>query len=653
MRWPAVQLTILRPLFPGFRAAWFLGTIGLVALGSISSGHADQLGLLKSERVAQIAELLPPQPQGYVPPCSDRKSWHDPNVVRTVGNVVPRAAALIAATFPPWDDDAYLEFSRNGQRARGEQMVYARISWIWPLVTAECLEYQGRFIPTIERMLKQLNTQKAWTLPPHDDHLDNFHGVGFSVDLVAAQLGNELAQALYMLGDRLSPQTRQETIDAIRLRVLDPVRKSVLTGQGNDWLLAHHNWNAVCLKGVVGAALAVLADRSERAFFVAAAEKYSSNYVDGFPDDGYSPEGVNYWDYGFGRFTILRTLILNATGGRIDLFSSKKVQLIANFGKRIQMRPNNVAAFGDSKFGVVPNGPLMAYLDDVIYGTKNQSTPQPIFYDSDLSNESIFLFRQQAKPLTARPGPAEDPLRTLFPNAGVYVGRASDSSPCQLAVSIKANGNTTHSHNDIGSYAIALGRTQPVGDPGGPAYYDGAAFGPERYKFEIFNSFGHPVPVVDGKGQKEASSVRQGLMSTSISAAADVVTIDLSPAYDLAPGAVVRTLTYDRDECKITVRDSYSLDGPGEFETAITTLGEWSMDSPGHSVFRHGSAALGVEIQASDEVAVGSKPIAQYGVKFTRVGIALRGRRPSGFIETIFTPTLASKSRQQPERSVR
>jgi hypothetical protein len=648
-----VQSTILRFLFPAFCAPRFLGAIFMIAIGSISSGHADQLGLLGSERVAQIAEFLPSQPQGYGPPCSDRKSWQDPNVVRIVGNVLPRAAALINAAYPAWDDDAYIEFSKNGQRGRGDQMIFARNSWIWPLVMAECLEYQGRFLPTIERMLKELITQKTWTLPAHDFHYDNFHGAGFSVDLVAAQLGNELAQALYMLGDRISPEMRKGTVDAIRQRVFDPVRKSILTGQGNDWLLAHHNWNAVCLKGVVGAALAVLTDRSERAFFVAAAETYSRNYIDGFPDDGYSPEGVGYWDYGFGRFAILRALIFNATSGQIDLFSSKKVQLIANFGKRIQMAPGNVAAFGDSKFGVGPNGPTMAYLDEVIYGTKSPSTPQPLFYDNDLSNESIFLFRPKAEPLSARFGPSDDPLRTIFPDAGVYVGRAGDSSRCQLAVSIKANGNTTHSHNDIGSYAIALGRAQPVGDPGGPAYYDGAAFSPDRYKFEIFNSFGHPVPVVDGKGQKEASSVRQGLMSTSISEGADVVTVDLSPAYDLAPGALVRTLTFNRNECKVTIRDSYSLGGPVEFETAITTRGDSAADSPAHLRFQNSSAPLDVAIVASGEFAVASKSIAQYGLKFVRVAIDLHGRQANGFIESTFTPALSPKGGQQPEKSVR
>ena len=41
------------------------------------------------------------------------------------------------------------------------------------------------------------------------------------------------------------------------------------------WFTVTNNWNSVCLAGVTGAALTLLADKEERAYFVAAAEKYN------------------------------------------------------------------------------------------------------------------------------------------------------------------------------------------------------------------------------------------------------------------------------------------------------------------------------------------------------------------------------------------
>src|SRR5580704_15449419 len=105
-----MQSRILRFQTPAFSSPWLMAAILIVAVvtvGSTSFGHAEQLGLLKSERIAQVAEFLPPQPQGYGPPCSDRKSWQNLDVVRIAGNVVPRATALIDAAYPAWNDDAY------------------------------------------------------------------------------------------------------------------------------------------------------------------------------------------------------------------------------------------------------------------------------------------------------------------------------------------------------------------------------------------------------------------------------------------------------------------------------------------------------------------------------------------------------------------
>ena len=82
------------------------------------------------------------------------------------------------------------------------------------------------------------------------------------------------------------------------------------------WLSSTNNWNAVCLAGVTGAALATVESRRDRAFFAAAAEENIQSYLRGFTPDGYCSEGVGYWNYGFGHYMMLAETLRQASGGR-------------------------------------------------------------------------------------------------------------------------------------------------------------------------------------------------------------------------------------------------------------------------------------------------------------------------------------------------
>ena len=103
------------------------------------------------------------------------------------------------------------------------------------------------------------------------------------------------------------------------------------------WLRATHNWNAVCLAGVTGAALALEESPEDRAWFVAAAQHYIRFFLSGFTPDGYCSEGVGYWNYGFGHFLMLGEAIRQATGGRIDLLADPAALQPARYGLRSEV----------------------------------------------------------------------------------------------------------------------------------------------------------------------------------------------------------------------------------------------------------------------------------------------------------------------------
>lgn len=595
---------------------------------------------LDDARIETLARWLPPTPAGFGPPCSERATWSAQGA--RLSDLRRAADKLVAQDFPPWDEEAYLEFSRSGQRPRGERMMNARKAWLYPLVLAECAEYAGRYLPALARALDELVRQPTWTWAAHDAKLRNLRGERYEVDLLAADTALELAQTLHLLGDRLPPATRERVLTALEARVFAPVRASLRNGKEHWWLTAQHNWNAVCLSGVVGAALTVLPDVRDRALFVVAGEHYSRYYLKGFPEDGYSPEGPGYWNYGFSHFVMLRARLMHATGNRLDLFADAKVPVVARYGFGIEMLPGNVAAFGDASPSTRIDAWTLAYLQDAFSaqpGGRFATLPVTASQranDAPLTAALASLFLPVA-PAQALPDLTEAGLRTWFPQAGVLVARPAPGQ--RLGVSIKAGGNGNHSHNDIGSYSIALGAEQPTGDAG-MTVYSARTFSKERYTIRAINSWGHPVPVVEGGLQLEATRVKPRVLATRFSDAREQVVLDLAPAYASANlQTLTRSLSFLREgEGRVEIEDRFAYARAGAFETALITRGGWQQQEDGSLLLWHRNERLQARIEASAAYTLQAETVEEEGLRFTRIAISLQAPQREGFVRVLFRP---------------
>jgi len=593
-----------------------------------------QMAGISEERVAQIAAMLPAAPAGFGSPCTDRAAWNP--LAPSLRSFITRGEDLLQRQFPAWDDDAYLEFSRTGTRTRGDRMIVARSEWLAPLVLAECAEGRGRFIPRITMVLDEISAQKAWTLPAHDGKLENYQGARYFVELHSAGLAHDIAASLYLLGDRLPAETRRKTMLAVTRRILDPVRDSYTKGSGQTWLKVTSNWNPVCLAGVTGTALALIFDRKDRARFVAAAEHYSAFYLDSFLGDGYALEGIGYWAYGFSRFALLREELLVATGGKLDLFASPKIRRAALFGSEFQMLPGNYGSFGDARFLTRRPESLIAYIEQV-FGLAPSSQALPLA-DGALPSEVVARFPSASRTATAAVTPQKTmELRTYYPEAGVLVARPA--RPDGLALTVKAGGNGPHSHNDIGAFAIGLGDTQPVGDPGGPYFYNASTFTSRRFESRLLNSWGHPVPVIGGALQSDATTLQPVMTVQKFSAAQDVIAIDLTKAYD-SPGLrrAMRTVTYSRGgEGTILIEDRFEISKPTVIEEALPTHGTCKQIDGQTLEFSLDGKRIRVEIEAPSRLDVSQEHVDEYGNPFTRAGVRIQ-LQESSVVTMRFTP---------------
>jgi hypothetical protein len=617
----------------------------ILALASARSAQCQQFVELDPARIQQIAAMLPAEPSGFGLPCSNRAAWTQKSA--ELQSLVSEAGEALKTPVPPFDPEAYLAFTRTGDRAPMERNLHSRQAHFVALVLAECVENKGRFIPRIAEVMDTLAAMPSWTLSAHDGQLKNFKGERYYVDLNAADMADTLAETLYLLGDKVPAATRTHVLAEMERHIFAPLRTSFAQGKdvdnhsdGHWWLHADMNWNAVCLKGSTGAALAVLPDKNDRALFAAAAEHYIDHYDRSFAADGYDTEGLGYWNYGFSHFIELRQNLLRATSGKADLLQARNMKKVALFGIEWPMMPGNSAAYGDA--GTMPQADkhliaVIAHIFQIPGLSTSMALDNVSMQHVGLTTLTADLFPVPGDQLPTPAELAHPSLATLYGDTGLLVSRPAPGQ--DFAVTFKGGGNTDHSHNDIGSWVIAMGNTQPLGEPGGPHFYNQATFGPHRLDFKLMNSFGHPVPEIGGHLQLDATKVKVPIVGHSLGKQSDSLAIDMTPAYN-APELkkLVRTLTHSRaGKGSVTIADAFDLNKPTEIVEALPTHGTWQKIDAKTLLFTYEGRQVRAVVDAPVPVTFTESKVDEYNNPFTRVEVHVPLAGP-GQISIVLTP---------------
>ncbi len=560
-----------------------LGIVVLVAVSAIDA-VADEPP--DPARVDEIAQMLPETPEGLGRPISDRETWDALAATPAYQAVIARAEKLLDEPLPEQPDDLYLDFSRTGNRTRWQNVANRRRGRLAPLVLAECAENRGRFLPAIEELVAALAAERTWVMPAHDRSLANFNRERIDIDLASSALGWHLATANWLLGERLSGETRALIAASIEERILAPYR-AMYSGERdpNWWMHTTSNWNAVCLAGVTGAALAQIDDRRLRAEFVAAAERYSQNFLNGFTPDGYCSEGLGYWNYGFGNYVLLAETVRQATGGGVDLMDRPGVAAPATFGARIQIIGGVAPAFADCSINAHPDRLTMFYVNRRYeLGLSEYDSVDLAWTTGSLSSALVFGFPNSASRgetiAGARIGTTE---RTWFDDAGILIARPGEDSDAILGVALKGGHNAEHhNHNDVGSYVVVVRDRAVLMDPGSEVY-TARTFSSRRYESKLLNSFGHPVPVVAGQLQRTGRDARAEVPASEFTDERDTLTLDLRAAYAVEGlERLERRFVYGRTGAgSLTVTDTVEFAQPESFETALITDGDWTRRDDG------------------------------------------------------------------------
>jgi hypothetical protein len=534
---------------------------------------------LSEKAVLKTEQVVATDRASICPGIGDRDFWGKIGLVEQAAVLLDKAGRLCAEDLPVISDEMFLDFSKTGNRERYQTVLRSRRERLMPLTIAECLENQGRFIPTLEHVIREQCKEQTWLLPAHDPKLGNFKGEWVDVDLASAMLGLNLATIWQLLSSRLSDETKTLIEENIRWRILDPYRLMISSERTYNWWLTHDsNWNSVCLTGVTGCGVMMEESRHSRAFFITAAEKYSWNYIDGFNDDGYCSEGIGYWNYGFTNYLVLAHLINRATNHAIDLYRRPHIQAIAESGTKLEIINSVYPSFSDCNLRIIPSPVILEF-----FARRGADIPeQPIdAYTTKLFESQLYEFTTFSKLLTDPPdSPAAttkhiNALRSQFENNDVVICRPGTDSSCIMGLALKAGHNDEmHNHNDVGSYVVVVNDEPVLLDPGNEVYTR-RTFSPRRYESRILNSYAHPVPVVAGALQPDGKDANGRIAGTDFSDDCDTIILDLLGAYTV-PSLVElhRTFEYSRKRTGvITITDAVTFSTPEQFETALTTMG--------------------------------------------------------------------------------
>ncbi|MDR1491897.1 MAG: heparinase II/III family protein [Planctomycetaceae bacterium] len=543
------------------------------------------------KRAEEIRAFLPEKARGVGSPIADREKWESLKNSFDVPAIIRTAEKVMASPIPETPESLYMDYYQTGNRVNYQKVHGRKYGRINSLVLGECFENQGRFLPAIEEAIRAVCDDPSWVLPAHDSSARIYKGEVVCVDLYSADFSWRLATVDYWLQEKLSPETRKLIRDNVERRTFAPYEKSIQGkkngSRDNWWITTTNNWNAVCHAGVVGAALALIDDPARRAFYIAAAEKNSEYFLNGFTQDGYCSEGMGYWNYGFGHYVYMGEIVLQATGGKVDFFSPPIVRNVALFGSNMQIAPNVYAAYADCSPYAKPDSAIMKYMN------RRLSLGLPDYEDSQFlrgrGETSLSLFGVMGFPNTATSRDIGETktgfaLRHEFADAGILIARATNNDPKRLSFSIKAgHNNEHHNHNDVGSYIVSLGGGTPLVDPGGEVYTS-RTFSGKRYDSNVINSFGHSVPRINGILQQTGVKARGAIFEKSFTDAEDKIAMDLSSAYPVKGlQELTRTVFFNRTDDgrngekhaggQLLILDHVALEDAGTFETALITFG--------------------------------------------------------------------------------
>lgn len=390
-----------------------------------------------------------------------------------------------------------------------------------------------RYIEPLEEIMAAITDEFTWVLPAHaylpDEKVYDYR---YKLDLFSTETSFYLSETVYVFGDKLSADIRKRVALAVEdkiIRVYEYEKRKLFHSFEHN----ADNWAAVCACGIGLSYLYLFPER-----FPCVEEKILKNlelYLSSIDEEGYCDEGISYWQYGFGFFSLFYDVYVQLTGKKPAVLETSKVKNLVQYMKRSQMNGKVYLPFAD--------GGTKSFVGDVPVFCAIKNLFGDLF-DVDFYSEikclkgktrilDLRLLNGLDKFTGSNVGETETAGTYYYHQAQVFTYKNRNYA---FAVKCGHNGEK-HNHNDVGTFQIVKNGKRLICDIGAGEYTRQYFDLETRYTFFPCSSLGHSVPIVGGKAQ----SVGKEYHGTVLKQKDDLFVIDLAPAYDGGVESLVMT----------------------------------------------------------------------------------------------------------------
>jgi len=496
-----------------------------------------------------------------------------------------------------------LDFFRNGNRTRYENLSFDKRNRLWALVLAETAEGKGRFLDAIVDGIWSISEETFWGASAHLFLQKGGRGLPDAenpvVDLFAAETAADLAWADYFIGpelDSISPLVRRRIYYEVNRRIFLPMQTAKY-----DWMGAGNkdaklnNWDPWIMSNYLTAVLLLEKDEEKRAQYVYQVMQLTDQYVNGLGDDGACEEGPTYWGAGPGCVLDVLELLKSASNGRIDIFHSGIVRNMGAYIYKVHIGDNYFVNIGDAhpevtpepvmirRFGRETGDTIMAEFGAWLYALDN--------YGSRLGQQMFHRTRElfdfsDFRDISAVRGDFRDIDDAWLPDVQLMVSRLDHGF---LVAAHAGNNGKSHNHNDVGDF-IVYADGQPVIIDVGSGTYTARTFSKDRYRLWFNTSAFHNLPTINGFQEQEGLAYGASGVSHRMDRRGARLTMDIAGAYPAGAGINVwrRSILAEKSG-RITITDSCRADSLFRSLTqSFMTVGDVDITVPGLIVFTTG-----------------------------------------------------------------
>ncbi|MBE7100853.1 MAG: hypothetical protein E7364_04510 [Clostridiales bacterium] len=373
------------------------------------------------------------------------------------------------------------------------------------------------YLEDFENILSAICDEFIWIIPAHafeDDVVAKYH----YIDLFSAETAFYLSETVYVFGDKLSKDIRNKIKISVKMKIVDIFETGTYFFEE-----IHNNWAAVCSCGVGLSYLYLFPER-----FPAVKDKIFScmeHYLQGIGEEGYCEEGISYWEYGFGFFSIFFDVYTQLTGDRPDILSSPTVLNALKYPARAYMSDGVYLPYADGGRTEFAASPEITYSVKNLFGDAFDLIPMRL----GSNHGKALIFRAlhgnnkfgdyQEKEAVAG--------TVYYKDHEVFLRREKNYSFTTKC----GHNDEMHNHNDVGVFQIVKNGKRLIVDIGAGEYTKGYFSDlEERYGDEIFvcGSKSHSVPLMNGKCQNYGAAYRGKVLSQS----EREIEMDIAGAYE-------------------------------------------------------------------------------------------------------------------------